>query len=265
MDAEDEEEPIKKVSFLIPCDDTALCNHLKEKTDLDDPREFLRKFFNISLRIPPIIKNDSYHFALNLLKESKLSYSDEQLRSVASVINAALNENPRQPKQFINQFVAWLNLHEKLSPSGSEDIIKQIDNHPEWIAYFLVLQSEFGVYLPDNMEKIDSIMESKADNRHDQRVASFLLKAGWAKPPSQSIWNHLYHMKLEQIFVDIPNFKDIHDAFTEKRVDDAKRLLSEITMDRDYVFEELLKYSESDPRLFSNVAYTMLEVVRGAS
>jgi len=272
VDADETEPSMQKVSFLIPCDNSELHNHLKSN-GMENPKEFLRKFFNLSIRIPPLILNNSYRFSRDLLNDAELEYNDEQLRNIASVINAVLCDSPRQPKQFINQFIARLRLHKHvLSKLPTSEIIEDINKNPQWIAYFLVLQSEIGIELPDKIEDInnrlkdkvkDGVKDKESDLKNKKIVSSFLTRAGWAKPTSQAVWNQLLYLKTDEIFSKIPNFKNVYDSFVEQRFDDAQKLIKENKdIEQNEIFEELLKRSNDDPHVFSSITQSIFEILK---
>lgn len=95
----------QKVLFLIPCDDEALRDHLKETHgNSSDVEEFLRKFFNLTVKIPKFIDIDFYEYIRALLKETQVEEfkNDSDLEGV---ITEALRSNPREVKQFINSLI----------------------------------------------------------------------------------------------------------------------------------------------------------------
>ncbi|MCK4473842.1 hypothetical protein KAU40_01105 [Candidatus Parcubacteria bacterium] len=95
----------QKVLFLIPCDDEALRSQLFEIYGSDfDADEFLRKFFNLTLKIPRFIDLDLYNYVRDLLKESAVPEFDNDY-DLEGVIIAALRDNPREIKQFINSLI----------------------------------------------------------------------------------------------------------------------------------------------------------------
>lgn len=91
-----------KTVFLVPCDDDAIREQVQER--FHDGDEFLRKFFNVSVRLPEFIGTELEGYALQLLTQTRVP----ALRSpqVAWMITKAFQSNPRQVKQFINVLVA---------------------------------------------------------------------------------------------------------------------------------------------------------------
>ena len=95
----------QKVLFLIPCDDEALRAQLFKIYGSDfDADEFLRKFFNLTLKIPRFIDLDLYNYVRDLLKESAVPEFGNDY-DLEGVIVAALRDNPREIKQFINSLI----------------------------------------------------------------------------------------------------------------------------------------------------------------
>lgn len=88
--------------YLVPCDDQAIVRHImkgypEEKSE-NDARSFLRKFFQATIRIDPLIEEDVVSYIKDLLKESILPSTEE----VEVVIISAGLSTPRRIKQFVN-------------------------------------------------------------------------------------------------------------------------------------------------------------------
>lgn len=91
-----------KTVFLVPCDDEAIREQVQNR--FHDGSEFLRKFFNVSVRLPEFIGTELEGYALRQLTETRIP----ALRNpqVAWMIAKAFLSNPRQVKQFVNVLVA---------------------------------------------------------------------------------------------------------------------------------------------------------------
>ncbi|MCH8916193.1 MAG: hypothetical protein IIA82_10200 [Thaumarchaeota archaeon] len=61
----------ENVAFIVPCDHDAIVTHLKNirKFELEDARDFLRKFFQTSVEIPPFLKGDIIDYTDRLVKD----------------------------------------------------------------------------------------------------------------------------------------------------------------------------------------------------
>lgn len=142
-----------KCIFLIACDDEAIKKHLESvytkmqgKEGAMEPfsaDEFLRKFFNVFLRIPDFIDTELQAYTKDLLKETDISQFDSS--DVAYVITNAFRENPRQIKQFINTLLAHFLLAQERE-SGQEPLIipkGTITNNIAFLAKFLIIRQKF--------------------------------------------------------------------------------------------------------------------------
>jgi hypothetical protein len=109
--------------------------------------EFLRKFFNVTLRIPNFYPSELEVYANNNLSATNIEELADP--SVAWLIVKAFRDNPRQIKQFINQLVAKYTLIKQRIANSSlpSDFLK--GNVPR-LARFLILYNKF----PDNMQTV---------------------------------------------------------------------------------------------------------------
>ena len=142
-----------KCIFLIACDDEAIKKHLESvytkmqgKEGCTEPfstDEFLRKFFNVFLRIPDFIDTELQAYTEDLLKEIGIPRFDSP--DVAYVITNAFRENPRQIKQFINILLAHFLLAQERE-SGQKPLIVLkgvITNNVAFLAKFLIIRQLF--------------------------------------------------------------------------------------------------------------------------
>ena len=115
--------------FVIPVDDEALRKHIlkfthSENTDecARDKEEFLRKFFNVTLRIKPHQPTEMYEFAQRLNTKYALGFS-------SATINIASKEyakNPRRVIQLFNNLSAELANYDDVFASKYEALICKI-------------------------------------------------------------------------------------------------------------------------------------------
>lgn len=143
-----------KCIFLIACDDEAIKKHLESVytkmqgkqggcTEPFSADEFLRKFFNVFLRIPDFIDTELQAYSEDLLKEIGIPRFDSP--DVAYVITNAFRENPRQIKQFINILLAHFLLAQERE-SGQKPLIVLkgiITNNVAFLAKFLIIRQLF--------------------------------------------------------------------------------------------------------------------------
>lgn len=128
----------QKTLFLIPCDDQALRSQLSAIYGKGfDTDEFLRKFFNLTIKIPKFIDLDLFNYVRDLLVASRVSEFQNN-PDLEGVMIYALRDNPREIKQFINSLIPQILLarERKLDP-----ILK----NPAFLAKLLVIRQKFPI------------------------------------------------------------------------------------------------------------------------
>ena len=117
------------IVFVIPVDDEALRKHILNKSHNNntdecarDKEEFLRKFFNVTLRIKPHQPTEMYEFAQKLNTKYSLGFN-------SATINIASKEyakNPRRVIQLFNNLSAELANYDDAFASKYETLICKI-------------------------------------------------------------------------------------------------------------------------------------------
>ena len=104
--------------FVVPVDDEALKKHLfrkwnkgrDEEANINkEKEEFLRKFFNVTLRIKPHQETELQHFAHEVNRENDLEYSNDTLAIVAK----EFSDNPRRIIQLLNNLSGDIALYDE--------------------------------------------------------------------------------------------------------------------------------------------------------
>jgi len=134
-----------KTIFLIPCDDDAIRRQVQKRfKDTAKNDEFLRKFFNVSLRLPEFISAELEEYTGDLLRRSNLPQLDDP--RIAWMIAKAFRDNPRQVKQFVNVLAAEYALVVRRQGSGElpEGFAEE---HALELTLFLLLRSRFPTEL----------------------------------------------------------------------------------------------------------------------
>jgi hypothetical protein len=150
----------KKVVFLVPCDAQALREHIRvvykvEDNSSYDPDEFLRKFFNTTIRIPDFFVTEMEKYVKDKLIDTKINHFKDD--RISALITIAFRDNPRQVIQFINVFLAnYLLILQRCGKNKDFDSDFLDKKTPE-LCRFLLLESRF----PPIIEKI------KAKNIYD--------------------------------------------------------------------------------------------------
>lgn len=112
--------------FIVPVDDEALKKHLFRRWSKQageeinkEKEEFLRKFFNVTLRIKPHQETELQHFAHEINKENRLGYTSDTLAIVAK----EFSDNPRRIIQLLNNLSGELALYSEPFVTDNETAI----------------------------------------------------------------------------------------------------------------------------------------------
>ena len=135
---------------VLACDDEALVRHLKnvKKNYTDkDGNEFLSKFFQVTIRIPPFIGENLSTYADKLIKKRDVPFSP----FVKIVLISGAVENPRKINQFLNIAVALYRLAKLKENAGrlpkdsitknTPFLMKTIVIRHEWPGFFKALEN----------------------------------------------------------------------------------------------------------------------------
>ena len=135
---------------ILACDDEALVRHLKnvKKNYTDkDGNEFLSKFFQVTIRIPPFIGENLSTYADKLIKKRDVPFSP----FVKIVLISGAVENPRKINQFLNIAVALYRLAKLKEDVGrlpkdsitknTPFLMKTIVIRHEWPEFFRALEN----------------------------------------------------------------------------------------------------------------------------
>ena len=135
---------IEKCKYIIACDNNAIESHLaniRNFTPLDSivtPREFLQKFFQITMRVPPFIPGDLTEYADSLLSGTPM----KEQEGISEILNLGVLKNPRKIHQYINNLVLFYNVAKIKEQNGAiqrETITKNV----RFLAKLIVLREEY--------------------------------------------------------------------------------------------------------------------------
>ncbi len=105
-DKDDRDKDSNNSVFLIPCDNESLSAHLYRIYDKEfDADEFLRKFFNLTFKIPKLLDIELDEYILEKLGETNVLEFNNNL-PLAFIVMQAFRDNPREIIQFINSLTA---------------------------------------------------------------------------------------------------------------------------------------------------------------
>jgi len=149
------------IVFVIPVDDEALRKHIiKSGKESDgsykEKEEFLRKFFNVTVRIKPYGETDMFSFAKQISDKNNLDFKPE-------TINLASKEyakNPRRIIQLFNNLLAEINYYETEFVQENETLICCVliirEEYPNYYKSVINCPKLFiNRSLPENYDGVD--------------------------------------------------------------------------------------------------------------
>lgn len=144
---------IKDCIYIIPCDENAIIKHLKARSgefyEEREAIEFLTKFFQITLHIPPQIEGDLESYADKQMLNFKPDIEFDP--NVKDVLISGITKNPRKIRQFLYNIVVLYKLAQAKENAG---IIQKgtITSNTGFLAKLVVLRDEW----PDFYRKLEN-------------------------------------------------------------------------------------------------------------
>ena len=198
------------IVFVIPVDDEALRKHLLNKSHNNntdecarDKEEFLRKFFNVTLRIKPHQPTEMYEFAQKLNTKYSLGFN-------SATINIASKEyakNPRRVIQLFNNLSAELANYDDAFASKYETLICKI----------LIIREEYNDFYQELLK--DYTLLSKTDISDKKLNPELIRLLSDTRSYTSNYDGHILSRILTNSdiqFADIPanikHFVDAHNA-----------------------------------------------------
>ena len=149
----------QKCIFVIPCDDSAIRQHVKsahqtlssvesDNTALDPEEyadEYLRKFFSGSIRIDPFLEEEIEPYILAQLNQIKLAegMSEEEVNELVQMVGALFRENPRRIKQYLNNLTSKYLLAQERESGPSPQINPPISQSKLFLAKVAAIEARF--------------------------------------------------------------------------------------------------------------------------
>jgi len=180
-----------KCIFIIPCDDEAIKDYINRMRSQDgiaekrceDGQEFLRKFFQASIRIPFYLEDTLENYTNEIFSEIELAHhiGDELRRRVMQVAMSAYTKNPRRIKRFLNNLsILWILAREKEKAGiiTSNLITRNID----FLAKISIIEEDwydFYKYLKDDngaLDLIASYIEGDQIGNKEEKIKKFLIE-----------------------------------------------------------------------------------------
>lgn len=185
--------------FVVPVDDEALKKHLFRKLDhknydIDkEKEEFLRKFFNVTLRIKPHQETELHHFAHEINRENNLGYSNETL----SIVAKEFADNPRRIIQLLNNLSGDLALYDQ----------EFVSKYETAICVALILQEVYPDFYKRVTKDLNLVKQFEVDGENNSEkddLKGFMRIAGYAlkKAPIEDLGR--IFTNTSSIFSDLP-------------------------------------------------------------
>jgi Cdc6-like AAA superfamily ATPase len=136
---------IEKCVYILPCDDDALRKHIKTSKSEDyveeDVQEYLRKFFQTTIKLPPFLDEDIEKFSINL--NDKLEYPFD--KGVIDVLKSAYTKNPRRIIHALNKLTTLTLLAEEKEKKG---MIRQdvVTGNMQFLAKISIIEEEWPAF-----------------------------------------------------------------------------------------------------------------------
>ena len=169
--------------FIVSCDQDAIIKHLQRKKgqfdEKRDAKEFLAKFFQVSLYIPNQIKGQLHSYAKSHLE---IFGSDiEQLDpNVADVFVNAITKNPRKIRQFVYNFVIAYKM--AAMKEGKGNMTSIVTKNTSFLAKITVLREEWPDFFsmlekkPTLLDAIQKFIDTGSSSEHETDNLQNILK-----------------------------------------------------------------------------------------
>lgn len=231
------------IVFVIPVDDEALRKHIlgnkKTATNTDDcnkdKEEFLRKFFNITIRIKPYFEADMFTFAKAINEKYDLRFKPETL----ALASKEYSTNPRRIIQLFNNLSAELNLYQHDNGFA--------EKNETLICGLLILREEFNEKYKEILNNT-SILTKKIstdtteENKETEKNANRFLRIirNYIPEIEPNIANKILSNS-DNLFSMIPT--DVKDAIQTNDIEKVLDFVSDLNTDSsttDFLFDYII-------------------------
>lgn len=185
------------IVFVIPVDDKALLKNFFSKSksgfEHNDKEEFLRKIFNVTLRIKPYNSTDMFAFTKSICEANKLKLKNETI----NIIGKEYSSNPRRVIQLINNLNVELNNYDSEFSRINETIICCV----------LIIREEYPEFYDKVYSNCSLIINYEYSNNEEDRR---LFEVDRFMRIANSEFQHTKNSVLNQILMNTDNyFKEI--------------------------------------------------------
>jgi len=154
----------KDCVYVVPCDESALLHHLgREYNTVENPqhaKEFLRKFFQIIIYVPPNIKSDLSDYVDTLMQQFPNITFDSHVNEI--LISAGLS-NPRKIRQYLYNLSIQFQLAD-LREKNSDHILTAgiITNNTGFLTKLIVIRDEWPT-IHEKLQSLPTLLNSYHD------------------------------------------------------------------------------------------------------
>ena len=155
--------------FVIPVDELALCEHLQERFGNSSMRakEFLRKIFNLEIRIKPLETVELYDFANKTNQDYNLGFSPDAI----DIISKEYASNPRRIIQFFNNAKAeWDIIYQRLQDFSDTDI----ELAKNTMCKLLIIREEWDFYYNQIRQDSSKLLSGTYSGPENKKIISAL-------------------------------------------------------------------------------------------
>lgn len=259
---------------ILACDDEAIVTHLKNVknnyTDKDG-NEFLSKFFQVTIRIPPFIGENLSSYTDKLMKKRSVKFNP----FVKPILISGAIENPRKINQFLNIAVALYRLAEFKENAGKlqKDVItgntnflmKIIVIRHEWPEFYKSLENtptllndknEFDVWCNQQTSK------QHVKNEEVERLKKFLNATRTSRVNDIRPFLRL-NQESYAAESGIDEFEDAFITLDNKAVEIFQELDDEKQEQYLNKINDIMKKYESDPEklVLVNCALSLIDII----
>ena len=251
-----EPKGIQKCIFLIPCDDNAIRMHVKAayrvfsgdpaggETTSTEPyaAEYLRKFFNASIKIDPFLQEEIEPYIRHLLSQIKLAENmpEQEMSDLIQMVGFLFRENPRQLKQFLNNLTSKYLVAKEREAGPSPQINPPITDNRLFLAKVVAIETRFPeIYKRfSNDDNLFSVVHSAAiapsqanesgqllsSNEGSDVLENFLRTTGHISADNPKAF---FHLKQSEQEARIPNYTHFDQTIRQGDIEGARRAYNE--------------------------------------
>ena len=246
----------RKCIFVIPCDDSAIRQHVKAAYRVlsDDHTsdgalgpeqyavEYLRKFFSGSIKIDPFLPEEIEPYIEHLLSQMKLTedMSEQEIINLVQMVGFLFRENPRQLKQFLNNLTSKYLLAKEREAGPSPQINPSITDNRLFLAKVVAIETRFpdiyrmfpnddNLFLEVHSAAVTPSRANEAkvllkDSDGSELLESFLQTTGHITADNPKAF---FHLKQSEQEARIPNYTQFDSALRRGDTEDARKAYDE--------------------------------------